>query len=78
MKYLKIHVLLWWILCFLWLSFEVLYFMLLNLIYFTCTLKTFSWSSLYNNYEKYFVIEYYKDKTPIDTYVRYCKIINVF
>jgi len=78
MKYLKIHVLLWYILCLLWLSFEVLYFLLANLIYFIWTLKTFKWSLLYNNYEKPFVYERYKDKTPIDTYIRYCKTFNDF
>lgn len=76
MKYLKLHTLLWIIICVICLLFTMLYYMAMNLIYFIWCFKFLKWSE-HITYDVFIIhkgkldVDTMADKNPIATFLRF-------
>nr|UVM88511.1 MAG: hypothetical protein [Bacteriophage sp.]UVX47963.1 MAG: hypothetical protein [Bacteriophage sp.]UVY04392.1 MAG: hypothetical protein [Bacteriophage sp.]UWI09922.1 MAG: hypothetical protein [Bacteriophage sp.] len=77
MKYLKIHLLLWGILCALYTLFEIAVFLAINVALFIWKFKLIKWSSIFyanHIWENTWDGNPYIDYTPWDTFKRHYKM----
>lgn len=80
MKYLRIHLIIWCVLCIAYTMFEIAVFLAFNIISFIWQFKFFKWSSIF--YAKYTWQNTwdgtpYVDHTPWDTFKRHYKMVRL-
>lgn len=74
MKYLRIHLIIWCLLCIAYTLFEIAVFLAFNIISFIWQFKFIKWSSMfYAQYTWNGIL--YVDRTPWDTFKRHYKMI---
>lgn len=79
MKYLRIHLIIWCLLCIAYTLFEIAIFLIINVISFIWQLKFFKWSFMFNakyTWENKWNGTPYVDHTPWDTFKRHYKMFD--
>ena len=69
MKYIRVHTIIWFILCLIFLIAEIILFSICFVILFLWDFRKIKWKEIF--YEDFPYLDNYEDYTPLDTFIRH-------
>lgn len=76
MKYIKLHIVLWAILCFVYTALELLVYIIANILNFIWAFRVIKWSDIFYSETYTWLNLPYRDKHPIDTFKRHYNLFK--